>query len=128
WVMVGLNLVRSQNYSKWLVVAPVFLAVAAFFVGPGQLILARWRWEKIFYALTDQRLLVRNQLVGNKLLTYQLRDFKQSKQKQYGKQLLSLRLFFKGSAPIVLECLEQPDNFLQYLPKKDAAATSDSNV
>ena len=115
WVMVGINLVRSQNYSQWLVVAPVLLAIAAFFVGPGQLILARWRWEKIFYALTDQRLLVRNRLIGSKVLTYQLSNFKQSKQKKYGQQLRSLRLSFKGSVPIVLECLEHPELFLQQL-------------
>ena len=124
WVMVGIHLVRSQNYSRWLVVAPVLLAIAAFFVGPGQLILARWRWEKIFYALTDQRLLVRNRLIGSKISTYQLCDFKQFKQKKYGRQLLSLRLSFKGSPPIVLECLEYPENFLNLLPQKESGPKS----
>lgn len=128
WVMVGLHLVRSLNYSPWLVVAPVLLAIAAFFVGPGQLILARLRWEKIFYALTNQRLLVRNRLIGRKVLIYQLSDFKQFKQKKYGQQLLSLRLSFKGRPPIVLECLEYPENFLEHLPENRATPVSAATV
>lgn len=122
WLMVGVQLVRAQGYSWGLVVAPILLAVAAFFVGPGQLILSRWRWEKIFYALTDQRLLVRNRLFGRKILIYQLCDFKHFKRKKYGQQLLSLRLSFKGSPPIVLECLEYPENFLKLLPQKESGS------
>ncbi len=128
WLMVGVQLVRAHGYSQLLIIAPLLLVVAAFFVGPGQLILARWRWEKIFYALTDQRLLVRNRLFGSKTLTYQLSDFKHFKQKKYGQQLLSLRMSFNGSAPIVLECLEFPDNFLNLLPNKDSSAPPPENT
>ncbi len=120
WLMVGVQLVRAHGYSWWLAFAPVLLAVAAFFVGPGQLIFARRRWEKIFYALTNRRLLVRNRLFGNRASVYQLCDYKHFKQKKYGRQLLSLRLSFKGSPPIVLECLEHPENFLEHLPKKES--------
>lgn len=124
WLMVGIQLVRAQGYSSWLILAPCLLSMAAFFIGPGQLILARWRWEKIFYALTDQRLLVRNRLFGNRIYIYQLCDYKHFKQKKYGRQLLSLRLSFKGSPPIVLECLEHPENFLEHLPKKETESRS----
>ncbi|MDX2480096.1 MAG: hypothetical protein QNK24_07150 [Desulfuromusa sp.] len=127
WLMVGVQLVRAHNYSWWLAVAPLLLAIAAFFVGPGQLVLARLRWEEIFYALTDQRLLVRNSIIGRSTSTYQLCDYKQFKQKQYGQRLASIRLSFNGSAPIILECLEHPENFLDHLPKKESkSATTDS--
>jgi len=117
WLMVGIQLVQSQGYSWWLAFAPLLLAVAGFFVGPGQLILARLRWEKIFYALTDQRLLVRNQLFCSKTHPYQLCDYKKMKRKQYGRELFSIRLSFKGSPPVVLECLEHPENLLTHLPE-----------
>jgi len=118
WFMVGIQLIRAQGYSWGLAVAPFLFALVAFCIGPGQLILARLRWEKIFYALTDQRLLVRNRLVGNKISDYPLANFKQFQQKKYGRQLVSLRLSFKGSPAITLECLEYPENLLKRLPVK----------
>ena len=128
WLMVGLQLIQKQNYSWWLVIAPLLLTLAALFIGPGQLILARLRWEEIFYALTDQRLLVRNSLIGRKTLIYQLSDFKHFKQKKYGRQLVSIRLSFKGSPSIVLECLEHPENFLEHLPKKEPKSVPADSV
>ncbi len=127
WLMVGAQLVYYQGYSWWLALAPFLLAVAAFFVGPGQLALARLRWEEIFYALTDQRLLVRNKLIVGKTSTYQISDFKRFKQKKYGQHLLSLQLYFTGSPPVTLECLEHPEIFLKLLPKNESKpAPSDS--
>ena len=117
WTMVGLQLVRAEGYSLGLIIAPILLAIIAFFVGPGQIILARWRWEKIFYVLTDQRLMVRNRIFGDKTFSYQMDLFKSYKHKKYGKQLSSYRFSFKGSKPIVLECLEHPENLLDHLPK-----------
>jgi hypothetical protein len=128
WLMVGVQLVRAQHYSWWLAVAPLLLAIAAFFVGPGQLVLARLRWEETFYALTDQRLLVRNSLIGRKTSAYSLCNYKQFKQKRYGQHLSSIRLSFKGSAPVTLECLEHPENFLDYLPKKQSESAGNDSV
>jgi len=119
WLMIGVELVRSQGYSWWLAVAPFLLALAAFFVGPGQLILARLRWEKVFYALTDQRLLVRNRMFGSKTFSYQICDCKKIKKKRYGQKLYSLRFSFHGSPPVVLECLEHPENLLSHLPENE---------
>jgi hypothetical protein len=116
WLMVGIQLIKAHNYSWWLIVVPVLLVVGSFFVGPGQLIFARLRWEKIFYALSDQRLLVRKRLFGNKTDHYPLENFRRYRTKKYGKQLVSLRLSFSQCAPVVLECLEYPDRLLRHLP------------
>ena len=51
--MIGIKLVYYQGHSWWLAVAPLLLVLGAFFIGPGQLALARLRWDEIFYALTD---------------------------------------------------------------------------
>ncbi len=119
WLMVGVQLVRSEGHSQWLILAPSLLVIGAFIVGPGQLIVSRWRWGKIFYLLTDQRLLVKNKLFGIKVLSFKRNDFKQFKRKEYGRNLLSLRLSFKGSSPVVLECLEHADNFIHLLVDQD---------
>lgn len=119
WLMVGIQLVKAQNYSWLLIVVPTFLVIGAFCVGPGQLILARMRWEKIFYALTDERLLVRNRLIGKKSFSYQMKDLRHYKSKKYGKKLLSLKISFRNSAPVILECLEHPELIVRHLPGKD---------
>lgn len=46
WLMVGVQLIRAEGHSLWLLPVPVLLVVGAFVVGPGQLLLARIRWEK----------------------------------------------------------------------------------
>jgi len=124
WLMVGMQLVKAGEVPSVLLIAPLLLAVAAFFIGPAQLIFARLRWEKIFYALTDQRLLIKNRLFGQKILVFDLADYKQYKQKRYGKQLVSLRLIFRNKPAIVLECLEHPELFLQQLKDRTAGADS----
>jgi hypothetical protein len=124
WLMVGMQLVKAGEFSALLLIAPLGLAVVAFFVGPGQLILARLRWEKVFYALTDQRLLVRNRLLGHKVLSFDLADYKHYRQKKYGENLLSLRLSFKNRPAIILECLEHPDFLLQQLDGNSTAGDS----
>jgi hypothetical protein len=118
WLMVGIQLVKQQDYPQLLLLVPTLLVVGAFLVGPGQLILARMRWEKIFYALTDQRLLVRNRLFGSQCSAYPLDDFRHYKTKKYGKNLLSLKIIFRNRAPVILECLEYPELLLAHLPEK----------
>ena len=128
WLMVGAQLVYYQGYSWWLALAPFLLSVTAFIIGPGQLALARLRWEEIYYALTDQRLLVRNKLIICKSTTYKMDDFNKYKQKKYGKKLLSLKLFFKDSAPVTLECLEHPELFIKLLPAENAKSVGVESV
>jgi len=121
WLMVGIHLVRTQNQYVWLLAIPVLLVVGSFMIGPGQILLARLRWEQIAYALTDQRLLVRNRLFSRRISSYSRNDFYRFKRKRYGKNLLSLRLFFHNSRPLTLECLEHPELLLSHLVKSQRA-------
>lgn len=117
WLMVGVQLIRTENYSWWLLPVPLLLVLGSFLVGPAQLILARLRWEKIYYMLTDQRLLVRNSLLSRRVRSYQIEDYRHYKTKKYGKKLLSLRLSFHNSKVVILECIEHPELFLTHLPE-----------
>ncbi len=128
WLMIGLQLVYYKGYSWWLAVAPFLLAIGAFFIGPGQLALARLRWEEIYYALTDQRLLVRNKLIFCQSKTYEMGDYKKYEQKKYGQNLLSLKLFFQDCPPVTLECLEHPELFINHLPEKNRKPGSGESV
>jgi len=118
WLMVGVQLIKAQGYSWWLLPVPLMLVLGSFLVGPGQLIFARIKWEKIFYALTDQRLLVRQRMFGRKMTSYDMGEYKHYKSRKYGQRLLSLKLSFHHKAPVVLECLEHPDPLLKFLDRE----------
>ncbi len=70
WLMLGAQLVEAEGYSSVLILMTLPLVLATFFLGPGQLLLARWRWEKLFYALTEERLLVRTGLISAQIFSY----------------------------------------------------------
>lgn len=116
WFMVGVHLVHDENHPIWLLVFPLAIVLGAFLVGPGQVIYLRIRWGKVFYALTDQRLLVRSRLFGTTIDSYPMENFQKYRTKQYGKHLRSLKLSFQGCRPVVLDCLEHPETFMDFLP------------
>lgn len=117
WLMLAYQLVEAENDSSWLILVPIPLLLVSLILGPGQLILARWGWGKLFYALSDSRLLVRKGLFRVKFYDFPLGDLQKWQQKHYGENLVSLRLLFSGHKPIVLECLEQPQNLIQHLSR-----------
>lgn len=122
WLMVGVHLVTEQGYSRWLLVVPILLVAGSFLVGPGRILLARWRWETTFYALSDQRLLIRQ---GRTRRSFPLERFRGYRRKEHAPQLWSLRLSFSGSRPVFLECLEHPRLLIEKLPDPDAQATAE---
>jgi hypothetical protein len=126
WLMVGVQLVRDQGLSAWLLPVPALLVAGSFAVGPAQLIVARLRWEKIFYALTDRRLLVRNSLFGRRVKSFELRDYRRYRTRKYGKKQLSLRMSFAGGRSVVLECLEHPELLIGRLPEAGAGDSRSS--
>lgn len=113
WLMVGFQLVDERGYSPGLLIVPMLLVAGSFLAGPGRILLARWRWENTFYALSDQRLLIRQ---GRTQRAYPLDRFNGYRRKEYGPELWSLRLSFKGRRPVFLECLEQPRRLIEKLP------------
>ena len=110
--MLAYQLIEADGYPWWLLLIPAPLVVFSFWFGPVTLLLARIRREKVFYALTDNRLLVRDGLLSAQLETYPLSEVIEWKQKSFGKQLVSLRVLLKNHQSIVLHCLEQPENLL----------------
>lgn len=122
WLMVGIHLIRADGVSIWILPVPILLVVGSFLIGPMQVILARIRWEKIYYALTEQRLLVRNNLFGEKVKSFDMSDYRRYKIKKYGKKLKSVRVSFEGGKHVVLECLEHPELLFEQLPASNQAA------
>jgi hypothetical protein len=128
WMMLGVQLVETENYSMLLVVISLPLVVATFLLGPGQLVLARWRWEKLFYAVTDQRLLVRDGLLTVQFRSFTLDEISGWQQRRFSENLASIRILRGDEAPQILACLEQPQLLLKHLPppKPETPAAGDS--
>ena len=115
WLLLAYQLIVADGSPWWLLLIPAPLAVLSFWYGPLSLLLARIRWEQEFYALTDRRLLVRRGLFSVRQESFVLRDLVGWKQKSYSQQLIGLRLSFRDRQPVVLHCLEQPQNLLAHL-------------
>lgn len=115
WQMLGLQLVEDGH--AWpLALIPVPLVVISFIMGPGQLLLARIKWERIFYSLTDKRLLLQHGILKNKIQEIPLGEVANWQQKKYGEQLASVRIQLNsGNKFTVLHCLEQPQNLIDRL-------------
>jgi hypothetical protein len=117
WMMLAWQLIKSDGYPWWLLLIPAPLVILSLLFGPVALLVARIRWEKVFYVLTDSRLLVRDGLFSTPLESYPLSAVKDWQQKRFSDQLISLRLQLVDRQPLILYCLEQPQNLLEHLQR-----------
>lgn len=90
------------------------LLLPALVFGPLRLVYLRWRWETIFYAVTDRRLLVR-QGRNKQTVSYPWLSLHAMVLHPYTDQLADIELKFTGSRRVVLECLEEPKTCLRAL-------------
>lgn len=83
-------------------------------LGPGRICYRRFCWESVFYALTNQRLLVRKR--WNKApAAYELAQLRDISIIYYSHQLATIVLTFQTETSVRLECLEQPHRCLTFL-------------
>jgi|SRR6056297_1349569 len=113
---VGAFFWQAWQYAVALVTL-VFLLVlfmSALAFGPFRLVYLRWRWETLFYAASDRRLLVRHG--SNKQpVSYPWLSLQAIVLHPYTDQLADIELKFTGSRRVVLECLEEPKACLRAL-------------
>ncbi len=124
--MVGYHLVVQDNLSRWLLAIPGVLILVSFLIGPGQIMWARIRWENIFYALTEQHLLVIQHRDRQRVQRYLLKNLICCKKRKYGKNQVSYRLSFNDQRVVIVECLEHSDLFSGHLPDIDDPVTGES--
>lgn len=118
WLMLGYQL-ASDGHSPLLLLFPIPLVLASFFMGPGQILAARIGWERLFYCLTQERVLIQHGLLKGKIREVPRQEIAAWQQKKHGAQLASVRLQHRsGKRHIILHCLEQPQYLLDQLDKK----------
>ncbi len=128
WMFLGLQLSAGEESSNIMLLMTVPLVIASFMMGPGQLILSRWRWEKIYYALTDRRVLLRGGLLQTRFCGYSAVEISGWQQKCFGEQLASIRILRGDQAPLIFACLEHPQLLTQHFTQSEAEPADGKSV
>jgi len=118
WWMLAYQLAVNEGSPWWLQLIPAPLVLVSIWFGPVKILLARMRWEKLFYALSDQRLMIRDGLFDAQIESVLLDQISDWQQKKYSDQLVSIRLILKDHPAVILFCLEQPQNLLGHLQRE----------
>jgi hypothetical protein len=85
-----------------------------FWAGIGHLIWARLEWERVFYLLTDRRLVAVSGLLGRRRQVLRLEQLQQLEQDVMGPALATVKVS-GGGRRLTLHCLEYPHLLLQLL-------------
>ncbi len=108
WQAIGWSL--GKEYSAlWPMVLPFPFFLAASYLAIGHLLLSRVAWEKIFYALTDRRVLVSRGVFRRQLKFMPLEEIAGFRVKPHGRDLATVSIRGHDSSRVLgLSCLEHP--------------------
>lgn len=108
WFTVGIQL-RAVFGSALIPWIPVPFLLTGLYLAIGHVLVARFEWEKVFYAVTDRRVLSTRGVFRPRLESLHLQDLTHFLLKPLGQELGSFRLV--GGVPprsISLPCIEYP--------------------
>lgn len=108
WFNVGIQLAAVFD-SPFLPLIPFPFVLAGLYLAIGHVLLARLEWEKVFYAVTDRRVLCTRGVFRPRLESLHLKDLTHFLLKPLGEELGSFRL--TGGLPpksVSLPCIEYP--------------------
>jgi len=108
WLSVGQQLgqVYGIRFLAWL---PLPFVLIGFYLAIGHLLLARMEWERVFYAVTDGRVLVRRGLWRPRRESLELAAVTYFQLRPYGMQLASIRIRAGADGKsLLLCCVEHP--------------------
>lgn len=120
WQTVGWHL--ATVVTPWPALLPLPLVLIAAYLSFGHLLLARLEWERVFYAVTDRRVLALGGFRHSTLRQLPLEHLSACRVQSLGRELASLRLRGAGEgADLRLCCLEYPHLVLPLLEAAIAA-------
>ncbi len=108
WQMVGVQL-AAVYHLFWLAWIPIPFLIVGLYLGVGHILLARLEWEKVFYAVTDRRLLAQRGLLRQRIETFALSELTGFRVKPLGSELATLRVCSQSSgASLAFIAVEYP--------------------
>ena len=124
WQAVGYQLGRLYGW-PWLVWLPLPFVLLGFYLSIGHLLLARYEWERVFYAVTDRRVLVLRGLFRRRCESLALSEVTYFQVKPHGRELATVRVCSGTTRPpLVLSCVEHPGHLIELIE----AAMAESGV
>ena len=106
WQFVGGQLAEQPGQWWWAVI-PLPFVLLGLYLSVGQLLAARLEWERVFFALTDERLLIQCGLFKRRLLTVPLTELSYVRVQPLGEFLGHVYLE-AGQRKLTLCCVEYP--------------------
>lgn len=120
WQRIGLDLAAAEGVGLlgWL---PLPAVLAGCYLAFGHLLLARLEWERVAYAVTDRRVLLRRGLLRPRLQQMPLSTLRYVTAAPLGAHLGHLRLADADGRWLILCCLEHGEGVLPLLEAAIAA-------
>ena len=115
WFYVGINVETGSQQAvySWI---PVSFLLASLYLIVGHLFLARLEWESVYYAVSDQRVLVQRGLMKKTVSTLSLEEIVWFRLKSYSETLGTVSIRAQGNnRSLVVACIEQPRQFTDLL-------------
>lgn len=105
WLSQGPRL-ATHGYPFWIAAMPLPVVLIGLYMSVGRLLKARLRWEQIFYAISNQRVLLFNR---GKVAALPLAEITYFRCQRLGAELGSVEIF-AGTLErcLTLECIEYP--------------------
>ena len=113
WQTVGWQLAPVYGL-PWLAWIPLPFLAIGLHLAVGHLLLARREWPRVFYAVTDRRVLALRGAGRTRLLQLELAAVTWFELRPLGAELASVRIA-AGDKTLTLPCLEQPRRFADLL-------------
>lgn len=115
WEMVGLSAgaAYSLPFLGWI---PVPFILAGLYLSLGHLYVARLEWGRVYYALSNRRILVQRGLLRHRQLALDLDAVRYYQVRPHGKEIASIKVVGnKASVILHIPCLEYPGRLTSVL-------------
>ncbi|MDH3545154.1 MAG: PH domain-containing protein, partial [Desulfuromonadales bacterium] len=116
WQVLGFSLADEYEL-PWLVWLPLPFVLLGLYFSVGHLLQARLEWNRVYYAITDRRLLSQRGLWRLHTDEMKLEEVTYFSLHQQGAELGTLRVYQDKEKKLVLHCLEHPRKATDLLEK-----------
>jgi hypothetical protein len=116
WQVLGIAMADSYAI-RWLAWLPLPFVITGLYFFVGHLVQARLEWNHVYYAITDQRVIVQRGLARPQSRFIELSELTYFRLHRQGEQLGTLRVHQGREQQLVLHCLEHPHRATELLEK-----------
>ncbi|NJC87768.1 MAG: hypothetical protein FIB02_04430 [Desulfuromonas sp.] len=117
WMVLGVQQAAEQGW-PWLAWIPLPFLGYALWLACGQLVAARLEWDRVAYAITDQRLLLRRGLWRMREVSLPLERITWFRLQPHGEELGTLQVRGgEGDPVLIMHCIEYPRRPAELLEK-----------